>query len=369
MYIPVRLKSLDGHVDTCYVWLRVFASHCLTSMSVPTPTPTLQLPPLGNTLGALFMGMAVSCMLFGLSSLQVYFYYHWYPHDARLHKISVGLIWIMDATITSLMVFTVYHYAVLGFGNYPGLLLVHWSIKLSTLFNVVVILLVQSLYAYRIWRLSGYHHGVLGYVTALVVLGGFAVGIVFAYETFKIHTWFDILSISWAVETAFGAATFIDLVLSAAMCYYLGASKGMGSQLNSRISTLMQYTLSSGVLTSACSAACLFTYIFMHTNLIFVALTFLLTRLYVNSFMAMMNARQRRTGEFDTLSNSRGTNQAVMLSPTQRSAGADPERQLSPMKAYELTEFDVPTLRTPAPPSRGLQQAIREPEAYRQHNG
>jgi len=331
--------------------------------------PTSELPPLGETLGVLFLSMAVSCMLFGFSTLQVYFYYHWYPQDARMHKILVGVIWILDATITSLMVATVYHYGVLGFGNYPGLELVHWSIKLSTPLNVVVILLVQSLYAYRIWRLSGYHHGVLGYITALIVLAGFAVGIAFAYKTYTLHTWFDVLGIGWSIEAAFSAATIIDLLLSGAMCYYLGVSKGMGSQLNSRISTLMQYTLSSGLLTSACSAACLFTFIFMHTNLIFVGLTFILTRLYVNSFMAMMNARQRRTGEFDSLSNSRGTNQAVMLSPTQRSAGGDPERQfssLSPMKTYELTEFDVPTLRTPVPPSRILQQAPKESEVHRQ---
>jgi hypothetical protein len=59
-----------------------------------------------NTLGALFLGVAVSCMwvilnpeatmvltrarrLFGVSALQVYYYYHYYPNDSLLHKVSV----------------------------------------------------------------------------------------------------------------------------------------------------------------------------------------------------------------------------------------------------------------------------------------
>ncbi|KAJ7132648.1 hypothetical protein C8R46DRAFT_1140471 [Mycena filopes] len=330
------------------------------------PPISLLPPPLGNTLGAVFLGMAFSCILFGISSLQVYFYYHYYPNDARLHKICVGVTWLLDAICSALMIFAVYHYAVVGFGDYLGLLVVNWSLKLYTVLNVVLILLVQSLYAYRIWLLSGYHHGILGYVTAVVVLGGFGIGTVFAYEIYKVQIWTDVVRVSWAIESAFTAATLIDIILAAAMCYYLRVSKNMNGQLNSRLSTLMQYTLSSGVLTSACSTAALFTYIFMHTNLVFLSLTWLLTRLYVNSFMAMMNARQRRGpgpgGEnFDSLSQSRSLNQAVMLSPSTRSA--DAERQTSPMKAYELTEFTtVPTVRAPVPRARVPGPASKEEE-------
>jgi len=96
-------------------------------------------------------------------------------------------------------------------------------------------------------------------------------------------------------------------MLSAAMCFYLRKSKGTERVLNSKISTLMQYTLSCGVFTSACSVACLFSFILMSNNLIFFSLTFILTRLYVNSFMAMLNARarqRRNEGSSFVLSNS-----------------------------------------------------------------
>ncbi|KAJ7352094.1 hypothetical protein DFH08DRAFT_857934 [Mycena albidolilacea] len=291
---------------------------------------------LDNTLGAVFIGVVLSCILFGVSALQVYYYYHYYPHDSLLHKASVALLWVLDATHLSLMIYSSYHYGVRGFGQYAGLNVVIWPVKLLVAINVVVILLVQSLYAYRVWLLGGYHHGVLGYLVAGVVLGGFAIGIVLAYETYTVSSWTNTGDIAWAVESSFAASTMIDIVISVAMCYYLRKSKGMESRLNSRISTLMQYTLSCGVFTSACSIACLFTFILMQNNLVFLALSFLLTRLYVNSFMAMMNARQRvpRPNESTFMLSSPG------VSRPPRSMVGDPEMQC-PQDKYEWVDLPV----------------------------
>jgi len=240
-----------------------------------------------------FLGVIVSCILFGVSALQVFYYYHYYPGDTLLHKVSVGLLCVLDATHLCLSIASAYHYGVAGFGQRAGLDVIVWPIKLQIALNVVIILLVHSLYAYRVWLLSGYHHGVLGYLVAGVVLGGFGIGIVLAYETYTLHNWSDAASIAWAVESSFATSSTIDIIISVAMCYYLRKSMGKERILNSRISTLMQYTLSCGVFTSACSVSCLFTFLLMPNNLVYLALSYLLTRVTVNSFLAMMNARER----------------------------------------------------------------------------
>ncbi|KAJ7342397.1 hypothetical protein DFH08DRAFT_1082017 [Mycena albidolilacea] len=304
-----------------------------------------QAPTLDNTLGAVFLGVVVSCILFGVSALQVYYYYHYYPNDSSLHKLSVALLWVLDITHLSLSIAAAYHYGVSGFGRQEGLGMIIWPVKLQILINVVIVLLVQSLYAYRVWLLSGYHHGVLGYLVRVghrrglfsVVLARLlslslffesesditiftAIGIVLSYETYvhfpssisslfnfpiplacmlthtaryTISTWIQAARVAWAVEASFAASTAIDMIISVAMCYYLRKSMGGERVLNSRISGLMQYSLSCGVFTSACSLSCLFTFILMPNNLVFLALSYLLTRLYVNSFLAMMNARDR----------------------------------------------------------------------------
>ncbi|KAG7087622.1 hypothetical protein E1B28_013570 [Marasmius oreades] len=115
--------------------------------------------------------------------------------------------------------------------------------------------------------------------------------------SYTVDTFSGLENISWAINSSLAASTAIDFTMSAAMCYYLGRSMSIGeSGLNSRISAVMQYTLGSGLLTSACSLATLFTYNLMPNNFIFLSLEFLLTRLYVGSFLAMLNARQRPQG-------------------------------------------------------------------------
>ncbi|KAJ6536998.1 hypothetical protein B0H19DRAFT_1270680 [Mycena capillaripes] len=302
---------------------------------------------LDNTLGAVFVGVVISSILFGVSTLQVYWYYHYYPHDSRLHKVSVGVLWALDATHLALTVFASYHYGVRGFGHPEVLAVVIWPIKLLTAINVVIILMVHSLYAYRVWLLGGYHHGVLGYLVAAVVLAGFGVGIVLAVETYSINSWADIGNIAWAVQSSFATSTTIDIIISVAMCYYLRKSKGTESRLNSRISTLMQYTLSCGVFTSACSVSALFSFITMPNNFVFLALTYLLTRLYINSFMAMMNARQRAQRPQDsTFMMSNQGSSALFTTSTSRvpRSRADPESQYPSPDKEDWIDAPMPAL-------------------------
>ncbi|KAF8624450.1 hypothetical protein AX15_005868 [Amanita polypyramis BW_CC] len=54
----------------------------------------------------------------------------------------------------------------------------------------------------------------------------------------------------------------------------------------------MRYFVISGALTSMCSLAALITFGVMPNNLVYAGIFFLLTKLYVNSYLAMLNARK-----------------------------------------------------------------------------
>ncbi|KAE9391142.1 hypothetical protein BT96DRAFT_945605 [Gymnopus androsaceus JB14] len=267
-------------------------------MSGQSSLQSLENQTVDNTLGAALLGIVGATFLFGITTLQVYLYYHHYGRDSRLHKVAVAALWILDSLHLVLIVHAVYHYAVKGFGDTLNLAVVIWSVKLQVTINVIIILFVQSLYAYRVWILGGYHHGVFGYIVAGVVVGGFAL----AYKIYTIQTFQELQTISWAIDSSLATSTAIDFTIALAMCLYLHKSRGSESRLNSRISTVMQYSLSSGLFTStfcdnsACSLSTLFTYTLMPNTLIFLGLQFLSTKLYVGSFLAMLNARQRRPG-------------------------------------------------------------------------
>ncbi|KAL0577605.1 hypothetical protein V5O48_004366 [Marasmius crinis-equi] len=276
---------------------------------------SLEDPTTSNTLGAALIGVVGSGILFGITCLQGYLYYHRYPTDGLLHKVSVAVLWLLDCLHLALTIHAVYHYLVLNYGQPEALSHIVWSLQVQVSLNIVIILIVQSLYAHRVWFLGGFRRGYfkLAYLVALTVLGGFVVGILLAYAIYSVDTFQDLEKISWAINASLATSTTVDFTIATAMCYYLDKSMNkttafMKSGLNSRMSALMQYTLGSGLLTSACSLSTLFTFNLMPNNFIFLALEFLLTRLYVGSFFAMLNARQSKRAQETT-----GTTTSVAL--------------------------------------------------------
>ncbi|KAF5376642.1 hypothetical protein D9615_007877 [Tricholomella constricta] len=319
--------------------------------------PSLEGPTLDNTVGALLLGLVGSAFLYGVTTLQAYWYYHCFHRDSLLHKCSVSLLWALDTFHLALTIHAVYLYVVTGFGNLDGLLHVNkgerqnpapeliltraYCAKVQVAINVVVILLVQSLYTYRVWILGGYHRGLLGYFVIAVVSGGFAIGIILAYQIFTVVTYKDLDGVSWAINASLATSTAIDFMIAGAMCFYLRKSKGSQTRLNSRISRMMQYTLSSGLFTSACSLSAMFSYILLPDTFVYLGIQFILTKLYVGSFFAMLNARERPREPKGDTENSYATPLRVQLhsdssfqSPSLPSTLPDTSRDAGVMKTY-----------------------------------
>ncbi|KAF8878227.1 hypothetical protein BD779DRAFT_1555181 [Infundibulicybe gibba] len=245
-----------------------------------------------NTLGAAFIGAIGASILFGITNLQVFLYYHSYPEDWRVQKLIVALLWLLDVVHLILTVHAVYHYVVTSFGNPLALLQVVWSLKLQIAVNVIIVLLVQSLYAARVWKLGYQNCQTIPWIVLAIVILGYAVGIILAVKTYQISSFDDLNSMSWAIYASFAMPTIVDFVIAATICYYLQTNRSGFSEANSRIVVVMRYVLISGFATSVCSTVALITYSAMPRNLVFLGIEFLLTKLYVNSFLAMLNARR-----------------------------------------------------------------------------
>jgi len=69
--------------------------------------------------------------------------------------------------------------------------------------------------------------------------------------------------------------------------------------MKNKIGRLMQYILGSGMATGACACAVLISISFVPYTQIWVTFYYLLSKLYVNSFLALLNARRsfRRHGD------------------------------------------------------------------------
>ncbi|KAF7968062.1 hypothetical protein HWV62_32089 [Athelia sp. TMB] len=155
-----------------------------------------------------------------------YMYYGSYPNDWKVHRIAVGALWLLDTLHLVFSIMLGYHYLVSSFGNPLALEFIHWSLKAQIGVNVVIIVIVQCLYAVRMWRL---------------------VGIVLAFFMLQPDAFEDLAG--WTVIGSFAATTVTDIVIAAFMCFYLYKSKTGFATTNSKLSTLLQYTLGSGLAT------------------------------------------------------------------------------------------------------------------------
>ncbi|PBK63014.1 hypothetical protein ARMSODRAFT_1007931 [Armillaria solidipes] len=270
---------------------------------------------LGETLGALYVGATIAAVLFGITNLQAVIYYNKYPSD-----------WILDTLHVALTTHAMYFYLVEMFGDLAGAL-VHsvWSFKVQLGINTLIVVYVQGLYAIRIWKRSCFYALVivtdkasdtvgrhfhkflpwfvflavaasLGIQVALLVSSGLAN---YASDSFRsrnlsiTRNFSDIAAIKTSIYTIFATIAVTDFVIALMVCYYLHKSRAATkfSSTASLLLNLMRIIVVSGLATSACSLLTLISYIVWPQSLIFIAIDFILPKLYINSLLAMFNYR------------------------------------------------------------------------------
>ncbi|KAG1879080.1 hypothetical protein F4604DRAFT_552315 [Suillus subluteus] len=249
------------------------------SSSVQDLIPQLDI---GRTFGALFIAVTLAAVLFGLCSGQAFIYFQTHSGTGMtLYKLAVIWLWILDALHLALITHCVYYYLVINYTNVSVLTEIVWSFKLQIIFEVFIVYGVNLLYAYRIWIISKGQSKTL----RLPII---------------CHVFSDLLNAEWTTFMTLGSIAFTDIVIASSLCYLLATSRTGFSSTDSLITKLMAYIINTGCLTSICSMAAIITCAVMPTNFIFLAIEFLLAKLYVNSFLALLNARYYTQVNSDT---------------------------------------------------------------------
>lgn len=248
---------------------------------------------LGNTFGALFIGVVLAAVLFGLTNVQAFIYFQAHKSAGiTFFKLVVTWLWIFDALHLALTIHCVYYYLVTNYANFDVLAEIVWSLKLQLVINIFIIPTVHLLYVHRIWKVSkGRSRALPAIALTIVVVLSSGVAIPLVWAQYKVNLFKDLVGIEWSTYLSLGAATFVDFVIASSLCYLLATSRTGFSSTDSFITKLVGYTISTGCLTSICSMSIIITCAVMPTTFIFIGLQFLVTKLYVNSFIAFLNAR------------------------------------------------------------------------------
>ncbi|KAG0709140.1 hypothetical protein DFH29DRAFT_215921 [Suillus ampliporus] len=83
----------------------------------------------------------------------------------------------------------------------------------------------------------------------------------------------------------------LDVLIASSLCYLLATSRTGFSSTDSFITKLISYTISTGCVTSVFSLTGIITCAVMPNNFIFLSVEYVMVKLYVNSYIALLNTR------------------------------------------------------------------------------
>ncbi|KAJ3912715.1 hypothetical protein F5877DRAFT_53623 [Lentinula edodes] len=259
---------------------------------------TIQSPgehqPLDNTMGAMLVGIIVSAVLYGISLVQTLFYFNRYRNDA----------WYLKSLVAITVLFDTVHLCFISHTSK--------STKAPFLFfisctNELVSLLLSemdcgrlsdfiiSFYTVRVWRLSKKNH-VLAIVIMLIVLAQTACGTAWVIISLQLSTFQQLLGISDLTISINALSTAADVIIAASLCFLLAQSRTGFKHSDTMINKLFI----RGCIDSVCAIASLLSLIASPNTLLYAPFYFCIGRLYSNSLLATLNARnQIRNGSND----------------------------------------------------------------------
>ncbi|KAJ7718438.1 hypothetical protein B0H16DRAFT_423118 [Mycena metata] len=266
---------------------------------LPTAPPTppgapIYIPfPLSTTLGALELGVLFSVFCFGVLTVQVYIYFERYANDCRIYKLTVALVWALDFGHTIAISHLLYTLTVTQYGDPAALDNPPKSLDAAILLSGLIGLLEQGWFTYRLYKFT--QTLLLPLICATLALSRFAgsAGLfVLALTGTTIQKY--LTRVMWLIEVVVVVGAAVDMILAVSLCYYLSFWRHGGFRRMSKlVNQIMTWTLQTGGITTTGALALLVTFTTMKDNLVYLAFFFIMAKLFSNSLLFSLNARER----------------------------------------------------------------------------
>jgi len=255
-------------------------------------------PPNHNlTIGALLIGMGISTFLFGIVTLQVHIYMRRFAADRLILKVLVAIVWALEfahtvAVTNGLYFMVISQYTEPREGRVQR---VDSAFRIAVLFSGCIATVVQAYFADRLRIISGrLVVPLIFYALAAVRFMGWVwasvhsimTGLRLEREGGKDSSWV------WPIVVLLGAGAFLDVALAAFVCYYFSTSRAKAGFTAPVMDKLMFWSIQNGLLTGLAGLTTAICLQAMPDNFVWIAVFMILTRLFSNSFLASLNARQ-----------------------------------------------------------------------------
>ncbi|KAG8221664.1 hypothetical protein J3R82DRAFT_1948 [Butyriboletus roseoflavus] len=250
----------------------------------PPPSP-------GIGLGALLIGGLVAVALWGVTSAQTYIYYQRYPKDPLPLKLIVALLWLLDTFDACMTSHILFSYLVKNYLNPLDIATLVWSVFIHVGVTCIMDAIVRSMFAQQIWKFSG-KNIVLTSIVGTITLCILVISLVITIEMFRLQSLTQLHKFSTLLYINFGIGASADLFVAIVLCYYLFMS-GIGFRsTDTLLNTLNAYIVTTGLLTSVDVILGTALYALMPKNFMFIGFYCSVAKLYISSYLALLNARE-----------------------------------------------------------------------------
>ncbi|KAK7031593.1 hypothetical protein R3P38DRAFT_2924606 [Favolaschia claudopus] len=262
----------------------------------------------------LFLGTVVSLILSGITIMQAYIFFP--SKDRFFIQIAAAIMIVMDLVSTGLIAQGLYSYIVPNFGSLLPLGNLNPSLAAECCMSVVIVYFSHLFFAYQIFSVvpngngKYYVSGLVGFFGTVSFAGAIGCVVVMFRESHNILTNRS-YNFSVFVGIAKGSAALADIIATVALCFYINSAQSSSgfAKTNNMIKRLVGYILQRGILVTLIQLTFLVIFYTTSTKFAWLALHVNVTRIYANTFFAMLNGRnslkQNNTYSF-TSSNTKG---------------------------------------------------------------
>ncbi|KAI0819008.1 hypothetical protein BC629DRAFT_1588321 [Irpex lacteus] len=264
--------------------------------------------PVSQTYGAMLIGALLAVCLSGIVCTQCFLYFRVFPNDRLKIKALVLVVWVLDGLHTSFVCTALWHYLIVGFNDPTVILRIQYIGQLAQVaicITGVTTFLIQcdtghtSFFGHRVWTLSKGNKWITSIIVVLAFLRMLC-SFCMVIPMSRLHTWtrFHELA-SWSFTTGLIISACVDFLIASSLVYYLNKNRTGFAKMDYVIDTIVLYSIENGVLTSITVVVTFICWLTMPNNFIFLAMHFVIAKMYANSLLSTLNARKHIVARSD----------------------------------------------------------------------
>jgi len=244
-----------------------------------------------NLLGGIEIGTLVAVILLGMVTVQIYVYYINFPHDSRVIKTLIAIIWITETGHVVATCYGLYRMTITRYGHLD--LPIPLEMCIAAILGNVIHPVVQGIFTARIYQLgksvqirvvTAACWGISGFTLGTTILLSIKVFAATSIDQFE-EEW------DWLILGLFGATGGVDLLIAASMCFYTLKYRAILKPESGTIDTIISWTAQTGLFTCMAAITVAVCFATMKQDHIWLPLLILTTGLYSNSLLSLLNGR------------------------------------------------------------------------------